>query len=337
MHSLAEFTYFVTGATGFLGGRLVEALLARGASVVAHGRNGAAGEKLERAGAKFVRGSLNDLDHLRTSVPENSRIIHCAALCSSWGKYGDFHASNVEATQNLIKVALEKSAGGLVHVSTPSIYVEKRDRLGVKESDPLPKRMINHYAATKLLAEEEVLKAVKASGLRAVILRPQGIFGPGDRALMPRVLRLARRGILPVIGNGKNQIDLTYVDNVVEAIVCADRAGDVAIGKIYNITNGEPVELVSALRSVVEKLGLTVREKRLPLALAWPAASVLEALYRIFSLRGEPVLTRYSICALGLTRTLDISAARRDLQYSPRIGVEEGIRRYIEWYRQSGS
>lgn len=193
---------------------------------------------------------------------------------------------------------------------------------------------MNHYATTKYLAEKEVTSAVSNSGLKAVILRPQGIFGPGDPTLMPRVLRLAKKGILPVIGQGTAQIDLTYIDNVVDAILNAFESTNICLGKAYNISNGEPIELVQTLTKILKELDIPVRKKKIPFAAAWTIASAFETTYTLGQLQKEPPLTRYSVCTLGMTRTLDISSARTDLNYSPKISMKEGIQRYVEWYRQ---
>jgi len=324
--------FFVTGATGFLGGRTVEMLLDAGHSVVAYGRNLGAGERLSGLGADFIRGDLSDATSLTRAIPKEAIIIHCAALSSPWGTRSEFEQANVIGTRNVARAALEKGCPRFVHISTPSLYVEKRSKEMIRESDPLPKSMINLYAETKLKAEHEIDRAV-ADGLSAVTLRPQGIFGPRDQTILPRLVRVAQKGFIPVIGDERVRIDLTYVDNAVQAILAAVEAPESVVGKKYNVTNGEPVEQTATLKFLLQKLGFSVREKKIPLATAWSIAIALEGVYRAFPLRGEPMLTRYSVCTLAFTRTLSVENARRDLGYNPRISVEEGLRRTIEAYR----
>jgi nucleoside-diphosphate-sugar epimerase len=325
--------FFVTGATGFLGGRTVEMLIEAGHRVLALGRNPKAGARLTALGAEFIQGDLGDRALLARSVPKGAYIIHCAALSSPWGTHEEFYQANVIGTRNIATVALEQETSRFVHISTPSIYVEKKSKELIRESDPLPSSMINLYAETKLQAEKEIDLCV-ARGLPAITLRPQGIFGPHDQTILPRLVRVAQKGFIPVIGKESVRIDLTYVDNVVQAIFDAIEAKPEAIGKKYNITNGQPVEQLSTLKSLLGSLGYRVKEKKISLGTAWNIAGALEGTYRLLPLSGEPVLTRYSVCTLAFTRTLSIEAAHEDLGYTPKISVEEGLKRTIQQYQK---
>jgi len=170
--------YYVTGATGFLGGRVVELLLERGDEVIAFGRNLEELKRLEALGARFVRAELTNRQALVDTMPEECTVIHCAALSTPWGKDSEYFKTNVLGTQLIASVALEKKVTRFIHISTPSIYVEDRSRSGIKESDPLPAEMVNTYAKTKLQAEKMIDGFVEL-GLPAITLRPQGISGRG--------------------------------------------------------------------------------------------------------------------------------------------------------------
>jgi len=324
--------YFVSGATGFLGGRVVELLLQRGDQVIAFGRNPHALKRLEALGARAVQGDLTDVDILIKSIPEGGSVIHCGALSTPWAKKEDYLQANVNGTEILCSVSLKKRVNRFVHISTPSIYVERFAKENILESDPLPSVMINDYANTKLLAEKVVENYVQ-QGLSALILRPQGIFGPRDTAIIPRLIRVAQKGFVPVMNEGV-KIDLTYVDNVVHAIFCALRAQDQYVGEKYNITNGEPVDQLLTLEYLLEKLGYRVKRKWIPNSRAWFLAGILEWVYRTFALQGEPILTRYSVCTLAFTRTLSIEKARRELGYDPQVSMIEGLERTIPWFAQ---
>lgn len=329
-------TFFVTGATGFLGGRTVEILLEAGHRVVAHGRNAKAGARLKSLGAEFARGDLSDLESLEAGVPEGAIIIHCAALSSPWGTRREFFEANVVGTRNIAQVALDKKTARFIHISTPSIYVEKKSKELIREDDPLPSTMINLYAETKLLAEG-VIDQFVAKGLPAISLRPQGLFGPRDQTILPRLIRVAQKGIFPQIGKEKVQIDLTYVDNVVQAILAAVEAPATCIGKKYNISNGEPVPQRETMVSLLKALGFDVRTKPVSLFVAWNLAGALELIYRAFTLKGEPVLTRYTVCTLAYSRSLSIEKAARELGYKPAVSMAEGLKRTVEAYRQENS
>ncbi len=319
----------VTGATGFLGGHTVRRLIREGARVTALGRNPSQGRALEQAGAKFINVDLGRATNLFDVVRDHDFVIHCAALSSPWGTYQSFFEANVTATKKLLEASKRAEVRRFVHVSTPTLYIDRGPRLNVREDEPLPRRAINFYAQTKRLAEDAVDDAAK-NGFAVVTLRPQGIVGPGDTAIFPRMLRLAKKKLLPVIGNGDAWTDLTYVDNVVEALLLAMRAPAHVLGRKYNITNGEPVQIYDVTRKVLSELGLEVREKKISFAKAYAAAGVVEFVHR-YLLRGrEPALTRYSVCAMGLSRTLNIDAARRDLGYKPVLPWPQALNRLIE-------
>ena len=326
----------ITGATGFLGGRLVEILRARDLPVIALGRNESEGKRLRTLGAQFIQCSITDESTLRTSIPEGSTVVHSAALSSSWGKYAEFYESNVMGTQTIARIAREKNVKRFIHISTPSIYVSRGSRKDIKETDPLPAVPINDYAKTKLLAEQVIENEIKA-GLPAIILRPQGIFGPKDPSILPRLIRIAKKGFIPVIGNENVQIDLTHVDNVCEAILCAVNANGSHVGKKYNVTNGSPVDQRKTLILLLKRVGFEVKEKKISLFTAENLAKSLESLYQILPISGEPLLTRYSVYTLAFSRTLNIDAIKQDLNYVPKVSMEAGIEGYIAWYKQSVS
>ena len=210
----------VTGATGFLGGAVCRLLHRRGWQVTGTGRNTAVGRELERDGIPFRRASLEEANATARLCTGQGAVVHCAARSSPWGRWEEFHAANVRATENLLRRAREAGVGKLVHVSTPSIYFDYRHRLDLTETSPLPARPANAYAATKLAAERLALAAA-AAGLPVIVLRPRAIFGPGDTTIFPRLLRAARAGRLPIIGDGRTLADLTYIDDAAEAVACA--------------------------------------------------------------------------------------------------------------------
>ncbi len=328
-------TVVVTGASGFLGGRLTELLLEQGRQVIALGRNPVALARLAEIGASIHSGDLTDRTFLEQVIPEESVLVHCGALSSPWGRPAEFYHSNVLATQILCSVALEKRISRMVHISTPSVYVEKTSKEFIRESDPLPVKMINDYADSKLKAERIVAEYFQL-GLDTVILRPQGIFGPRDTAILPRLIRVAEKGFVPVMDESV-RIDLTYVDNVVSAIICAMSSGPESLGEVFNITNGEPVNQLITLESLLGRLGYRVDRKKIPVERAWKIAGMLEWVHRHFVPDREPLLTRYGVCTLAFTRTLSIDKAKTLLGYRPGIGMQEGLERTIPWFARSPS
>ena len=189
-----------------------------------------------------------------------------------------------------------------------------------------PRRFTSIYALTKSWVRI-VSECASATGLATVILRPKAIFGPGDQALLPRLIAAARQQRLPQIGDGRNLVDLTYVENVVDALLLASSASN-AVGKTCTITNGEHAPLWEIIRDVLQRLGLSEQLRAIPLTAALlGVASLLEAQAALTG--REPLLTRYSVLILARTQTYDISAAQRDLGYTPRISLADGITRTL--------
>ncbi len=327
----------VTGATGFLGSHYTDWALSQGYHVRANGRNPVEGRELEKKGAEFVALDLARAseEELAALVSGADSVVHCAALSSVWGRFENFRLANVVATQKIANASLRANIRRFVHISSPSIYIFPADRLGIREEDPLPENKINFYAETKALAEK-VIDESTASGLPAITLRPQGIFGIGDRAILPRIIRVAKKGFFPVIRDRDVLIDLTAVENVVHAIECARLAPESAIGGKFNITNGEPIKNSEAVAQVLNRLGIPYREKFISFRKAWFLASVLEAFHRAFLNNSEPLLTRYAVCALGFARTLDIRNAEKTLGYRPIVPLRPALERTLEWLKASG-
>jgi nucleoside-diphosphate-sugar epimerase len=315
----------VTGGTGFLGLHLVDALLARGHRVRVLGRNAAVCQRLTAAGVEVHQADVRDAVAVSAACAGMEAVFHVAALSSAWGKKGDFLAINVRGTENVIASCLMHQVRRLIHVSSPSVVFRGEDLHEATETAPYPRHYLATYSLSKKLAEIAVRQAMPR-GLPAVILRPKAIFGPGDTSLLPRLLAAAREGRLPQIGAGDNRVDLTYVDNVVHALLLALSVTRAA-GGTYTITNGEHVLLWPLIRTVLGRLGIEARLRPVPYWVVYALAAGME-------LRGalsgrEPALTRYKTAILGRTQTYDIRAAREDLGYSPLVSVAEGVERTV--------
>jgi nucleoside-diphosphate-sugar epimerase len=314
----------VTGATGFLGGYLVKALRARGDAVVGVGRNPLKLQALTALGAQAIQVDLLDRPAVSRACAGVDVAFHTAALSAPWGRYVDFHAANVIGTRHVVSACIEQRISRLVHVSSPAVTFDGRDQVEIDESTPFPARYPNAYCATKKLAEDVVNAA--RDELDAVIIRPKAIFGPGDSSLLPRIIDAARSGRLPQIGDGSNRVDLTYVENVVRALLLAADSRT-ATGRTYFVTNGEHVALWPLLRRILGVYRLRT-VSRIPFSLAYAMAGLME--WRAHRVGVEPRLTRYTVAILGRTQTYNIAAAGRDLKYTPEISVEQGVSATLE-------
>jgi len=315
----------ITGGTGFLGRRVAALALAKGHRVRILGRDFAASGNLLKAGAEPCRADLRDPAAVRRACAGTDAVIHAGALSAPWGRRRDFFTINVAGTAAVIAGCRAGGVGRLVYVSSPSVTFTGQDVIDQTEDAPRPRRFASVYSLTKALGEDRVNAAAR-DGLATVIIRPKAIFGPGDNALLPRLLDAARRGRLSQIGNGQNRVDLTYVDNVAHALLLALDA-PAASGHTYTITNDEHPRLWDVITAVLRGLDLPADLRAVPLPAALAAATLMEA--RAHLTGQEPLLTRYSVAILARTQTYDIAAARRDLGYTPRITLDEGIARTI--------
>lgn len=323
----------VTGASGFLGGRLLKYFAeCKGyGEVVGTGRRTERKPEFERLNCRYQAGNLLDIDFCDSLLIGTDAVVHCAALSAPWGKRDEFVKANITTTLNLLKSARKAGVKTFVFISTPSIYYTFRNRFNVSESDPLPPAMVNDYAATKWEAEREVL-GLHSAIFRTIALRPRAIIGAEDTVIFPRLLKAYQSGRLKIIGDGQNTVDLTSVRNVIEAVVCALHAPAEAYGQAYNITNGEPVKLWEEINFLLQQLHLTPIAQRVPWGVADAFARWLE-LKAKWTGAAEPTLTRYGIGVLAHSLTMDISKARKLLNYHPVQTTREGIVEFIEWYR----
>ncbi|MCZ2498598.1 NAD-dependent epimerase/dehydratase family protein [Xylophilus sp. Kf1] len=332
----------VTGGTGFLGRHLVWRLAGAGHRVVFTGRDAAAADTVLRlAASSGVLAAFAPVDHggaggesaLHAAAGGVDAVVHCAALSSPWGGRDAFERANVAATREVLSVCRRRGIGHLVHLSTPGLYFDFRDRLAIREDEPLP-APANAYAATKAAAEVLVREAGHLAS--SVILRPRAIFGPHDNTLLPRLLRVARHGALPLMRGGRARLDLTYVDNLVDAVELAlAQAGAHPPGATFNISNGEPLRVDELFGLLATAFGLPVRLRQVPYPVVDAAARAMEGLARLRP-GWEPPLTRYSAGLLAFSQTLDLTRARRQLGYAPRIALREGLARTAAWFRTHG-
>lgn len=315
----------VTGATGFVGGALLRRLRAEGHPVIGLGRDPARSAALRAEGFDIREHDLalpfqpQDI----AAFGQPSAIVHSAARATPHGNLADFTAANVTATRHVLDLARSFGVGRLVFLSSSSVSFAPRDQLLVKESDPLP-APFNAYARTKAEAERLVLAA---SDLSPVVLRPRGIYGLGDAALLPRLLRAARRGPLPLLRQGKARIDLTHVDDVVEAILLALHAGPNADGQVFNISGGEVLPITEIAGLACARAGTPLSWRRMPLAPLMLAAGLAEGVCRLLPDGPEPVVTRYGLALFAFAQSLDLTKAKAHLCWQPRVSFDEGLSR----------
>jgi nucleoside-diphosphate-sugar epimerase len=336
----------VTGGTGFLGRHLVACLLAQGRAVTVLARRSA--PDLEKSGVRFVVADLADANAARSACRGVETVFHIAAKVGVWGCDDDFFRANVLGTCAILEGCRTHGVRRLIYTSTSSVVYNGRDLSGVDESLPLTTNCPSPYPLTKAAAEREVL-AANAPELRTIALRPHLIWGVGDPHLVPRIIERAKAGRLRIVGSGRNCVDLVHVHNVVDAHLLAEAAlaqcqlivdktigPPDASGKAYFITNGEPVVLWDWINGLLHALGISSVTKHVSLAAATALGVACETLWRALPLRGEPPMTRFIARELATDHWFDISAARRDLGYAPRVSMAEGMAELIAGLKLRG-
>ena len=321
----------VTGASGFIGGHFAKAALAAGYRVRINARRAESVAALVAAGAECVQGDLADAALASELCRDVEVVVHCAGAVGAWGSYAFFHHGNVLLTQNIVAACLAQKVRRLVHLSSPSIYFDGQAHIGITE-DWLPARFANAYGQTKYEAEQCVMAAAQA-GLEVLALRPRFVTGAGDNSIFPRLIAMQQAGRLAILGAGNNQVDFTHVHNLNQALLSALSAGPQALGKAYNISNGQPLPLWDVINYVLKTLDFPPVTKRLPYALAYGAACVNEARHKLWAHSAEPKLTRLSVAVMAKDFSLNIDRARQALQYHPNASVWDALDEFCQSWR----
>ncbi|RII25215.1 MAG: 3-beta hydroxysteroid dehydrogenase [Geobacter sp.] len=321
----------VTGGGGFLGGAIVRLLRERGETVRSFSRQEY--PALARIGVEQLQGDIEDQDAVLHAAEGCDTVFHVAAKAGIWGSAAEFHLANVTGTENVIAACRHHGIPRLVFTGSPSVVFDGSDVEGGNESLPYPAQYEADYPRTKALAERLVI-AANGPDLATVSLRPHLIWGPGDNHLVPRIIAKGRAGKLRRIGSRDCLVDTVYVDNAAAAhLLAADRLapGAAIAGNCYFITNGEPLPLGEMINRILAAADLPPVSGSVPSSVAYAAGLLCEGFWSLFSLLGEPPMTRFVAREMATAHWFDISAARRDLGYVPAVSINEGLIRLRAW------
>jgi nucleoside-diphosphate-sugar epimerase len=321
----------LTGSTGFLGKHIIEFYENnKEVNLILIGRNELKLKDISYKKENFVKLDLTNKEDL-TKVFESKKIdmvIHSAAKSNDWGSYKDFYENNFIATKNIVDCAKEFNIKRMIHISTPSIYFNFKNRKNITEYY-INSELVNNYAKTKKMAEELLLNEFNNNNFKFIGIRPRGIYGEYDETIFPKIIKLANKGSMPLIKNGQSIIDITYVKNVVHSIDLAIKAKKECEGNFYNITDGTPKKVIDILNYVFKSIDKKVVYKKINYNFIKYIAIILEK-YSLLTNK-EPLITKYSISLLAFDQTLNIDKAKKDLGYEPIYSFEEGIKNFVEW------
>ena len=325
----------VTGAGGFLGRYIAEQLVQRGDAVRNFSRQSY--KVLDALDIEQQQGDLQDPDAVRRACEGVDVVFHNAGVAGIWGPWEHYHGINTLGTQNVIDGCRAAGVRKLVYTSSPSVTFDGTDQMNVDESASYPTTWLCHYPHSKALAEQEILSANGTDDLLTCALRPHLIWGPRDEHLIPRLIERARSGKLRRVGNGKNLVDMIYVENAATAHLQAADAlddGSPACGKAYFISQGEPVNCWDWINDILALAELPPITKSISARAAWNVGRLLESVWTMLRRQDEPRMTRFLAAQLSTSHYFDISAAQRDFDYQPMISTEEGMKRLGMWLRR---
>lgn len=321
----------VTGATGFVGKRLVGTLLSRGLAVVALCRRVPDASPAEWIGeVRCVQGSLDDKEALSEAIEGADAVIHLAAQLGHWGTPREsFYRTNVEGTRALVTLSLAEGVGHFIHLSTVGVYGKLQT---VPATESHPRNPVTVYGVTKYLSEE-IVRSAATDGLRATILRPSHVYGPGDLNTLPLMRLLKRMRLFCLVNGGDYMFQPLFVDDLADAIAACVLRAEV-IGKEYVLAGPSVVTVRDYIRLVASVLGIRVTTVTVPYALLRCLAICNEV---VASLGGfQPLLSRSRLDFFAGHQWFDTSNARRDFGFSPATDIKDGLIRTIRWYVDNG-
>lgn len=324
---------FITGATGFIGGRLVDALVEGGDKVRALVRDPAKSPLLPRPGVELVRGDLTDPSGLEEVLSGADRVFHCAGLVGDWLRPHEAQRVNVDGTRALLAACAAVGVGRVVHLSSLSVYGLGHHR-GTDETAPL-RYSGDAYTDSKIDAERMVRVHADGGRFEVVIVRPGFIYGQGDRRFLPKLLDALARRQFVYVGDGSKLLNLSYVDDVTRGLILAATEPSAA-GQAYNLTDGTQTSLRDLVELLCRQLGIPAPTKRIPPPVAWAACSAADRLARLRSAQEAPRLSRGRMRFLYYNQHYSGEKAQRELGYRPRFTYREGIPPTLAWYRDQG-
>jgi len=320
----------ITGATGFTGGHLARGLLARGQTVRVLVRDRERARDLEASGLDLAIGDLRDRVAIDAALKDVDVVYHIAAIYRQAGVTpATYRAVNAIAVGEIIEAAARAGAKRVVHCSTVGVHGDIKHP-PANEDAPLSPGDI--YQNTKLEGEQIARETGKRTGVEVTIVRPSGIYGPGDRRLL-KLFGGVARGRFPMLGSGEIYYHLTYIDDLVEGFhLCGELPA--AANRTYILAGGEVTTLNELVKLIADVAGVDPPHRHFPVWPVWTAAAICEAVCVPFGI--EQPLYRRRVDFYTKSRAFDISRARKELGYAPRVGLKEGTARTLAWGREHG-
>ncbi len=317
----------VTGGTGLLGSHIAEQLRLRGHSIRAVCRPGSDTAFLRSIGAEIVAGDVTDREVLRRTCEGVDAVYHAAARVGDWGPWEGFLRVSVDGTQALLDAAVAAKVRRFLHISSISVYghVDEAGRV-LDESAPVGVNVHrwSYYTRAKVLAERCVWEAHQSGRIAVTVIRPSWLYGPRDRATLPRLIQSIRDGKLKIIGDGTNRLNVVHAANVAEAAILAAES-DRAIGEAYNCCHDGVLTQREYFDAIADAIGEPRVTRSVPYRVAYSAAFLMECFGHLFRTRNPPLVTRYAVWLMGRRCFFECRKLHEHLGWRSTIGYVEGI------------
>jgi nucleoside-diphosphate-sugar epimerase len=324
----------ITGATGFIGGRLAERLVQEGESVRCLVRASSDTSRLDELDVQIAVGDLTRACSLARAVEGCDYVFHCGALVSDWATTQEIVRTNVAGTRNLLEASVAASVHRFIHFSTTDVYGFPGG--AAIDETYLATRFANWYARTKRDAEAEVRRVEKADALDTVILRPATVYGPGSADVIGEIARAIQGGHMLLVDRGRAVAGLCYVDNLIDAAILALRH-EAAPGQAFNVSDGLAITWKEFTDALAEGLGFPRVRWSLPYWVANSVGFALEHGYRLLRettrLNAPPLLTRQAAQVLGNNQDFSNRKVREALGWEPRVDYATGLEATLAWLR----
>jgi nucleoside-diphosphate-sugar epimerase len=311
---------FITGASGFVGGAIVQAL-ASPYTLLALSRSDRSDAAIRALGAEPVRGELGSV--AVEAIAGCEAVIHCAAFVKQWGTREQFWNTNVEGTRQLLQVARQAGAQRFIHIGTEAALFHGQHMRDIDEQYPYPAHTPFLYSETKAAAEKLVL-AANAPGFATLSIRPRFVWGPGDQTILPVLETMVCSGRFVWVDHGRAQTSTTHIANLVHAVELALERG--AGGNAYFVTDDGNTVMHEFLTALLATRKLQPQEKSIPGWLARTLAAMTETTWRALGKTSDPPLTRLAASMMSRDCTIRTDKAQRELGYQPVISRSAGLK-----------
>jgi len=331
----------ITGGSGFIGGKLVKELISKSDRIKCLVRNTSNTDGLINDKLELVTGDMENRESLTKLTEGCDTVFHLAAFVSDWGKRDDFININYKATRDLLDGSVRNGVKKFVYLSTSSVVWRSDFRnihklADIDETYPYPISYNDYYNESKAMAEKLVIEFNGRQGMNTVVIRPSGVWGAGDKVILPRILRAAVKGFLIPAGDGSGMVSPCHVQNLVRALYLAS-VSDKSSGKIYFINDGFNINHVSFIKKLLSAAGLEWNPGfHLPYKIAYSLAYFIEQFHKMFGINKPPIITRFAVSAIAGSRTYSITNAKDDLNYTPVLELDSGLEELIKWVNEIG-